>query len=86
MIIENHMAGPPADGFNAYRPRPGEGIHPERALDTGTQDVEERFAETVAGGSDSRGRTAQFSTLEITCDDSHQLWFSNNMGPAILRL
>jgi hypothetical protein len=70
-IIENHVSGSPTDGFQAYRPRPGEGIYPERVFDAATQDIEERLAEAVAGGSDSRCRPAQFSTLESACDDSH---------------
>jgi hypothetical protein len=49
---EGYVGGAAAEGFNAYGASAGEDVKEARAYNARTEDVEERFAKAVAGGTE----------------------------------
>ncbi len=64
--------GAAAEGFDAYGAGAGEDVEEARACDAGAKDVEERFAEAVAGGTEREAFQALEDAAAIFAgDDAH---------------
>src|ERR1700730_14984066 len=78
---EQDVDGAAADGFDANRAGTSEKINELRAGDLRAKNVEERFAETVAGGAQRRAvETLQDAAAISSGDDAHGVQ-SSRYGP-----
>jgi len=69
---EGYVGGAAAEGFDAYGAGTGEDVDEARPYDSGAEDVEERFAQAVAGGTESESFQAFEDAAAIFAgDDTH---------------
>ena len=70
---EGYVGGAAAEGFDAYGAGAGEDVEEARAYDAGAEDVEERFAKAVAGGTEREAFQAlQDAAAIFAGDDAHE--------------
>jgi len=69
---EGYVGGAAAEGFDADGAGAGEDVEEARACYGGAEDVEERFAQAVAGGTESEALQALQDTAAVfASDDAH---------------
>jgi hypothetical protein len=67
-----------ANRFDADGAGAGEKIDEERVVHRGAEDVEQGFAQTIAGGADFEiARSFQKTAAIFACDDAHDMTFRN---------
>ena len=72
-VDEENFASATADGFNSDGAGAGVKIDEQGLLDGRAEDVEERFSETIAGGTDLEGVWSfQAAAAIFSGDDSHE--------------
>jgi len=70
---EGYVGGAAAEGFDADGAGAGENVEEARARYGGAENVEERFAQAVAGGTESEAFQALQDTAAIfSGDDAHE--------------
>ena len=70
---EGYVGGAAAEGFDADGASAGEDVEESRAYYAGAEDVEERFAQAVAGGTESEAFQAlQDAAAVFAGDDAHE--------------
>src|SRR5580704_3376997 len=71
---EGYVGGAAAEGFDAYGAGASEDVEEAGAYDAGAEDVEERFAEAVAGGTKGEALEAlQDAAAIFAGDNAHGL-------------
>ena len=70
---KGYVGGAAAEGFDADRASAGEDVKEARASDAGAEDVEECFAEAVAGGTEGEALEALEDAATVFAgDDAHE--------------
>ena len=81
---EGYLGGAPAEGFDAHGAGAGEYVEEARACDRGAEDVEERFAQAVAGGTESEAFQAlQYAAAIFAGDDAHSASMVHGCRPTV---
>ena len=83
-FYEDRFFRPAADCLDSDRARAGVKIDEERILNRRTENVEKRFAQTIARRAEAQfARAFQKSASECTCDYAHDFVSGRAGGPAL---
>jgi len=73
ILDEGYVGGAAAEGLDADGAGAGEDIKEAGANDTGAEDIEEGFAEAIAGGTEGEAFQAfQYAAAVFACNDAHE--------------